>query len=185
MHENRRSLTRLSKFLSYVLRHSPESIGIELDPGGWADVSQLIAAAQRHGRHLDLQTLLEIVRTDPKRRYTLSEDGKRIRANYGHSVPVQLGLEPQCPPEVLYHGTASRFLGSIMRQGLVPAGRQYVHLSEDVVTAMTVGRRHGQPVVLVVDAAAMHRDGFHFYRTEGGTWLVHKVPPQYLQFRRA
>ncbi len=172
---------RLSRFLSYVLRHDPQAIGIELDAAGWADVEELVAAARRHGKQLERQTLVEIVERDEKRRYTLSADGQRIRANYGHSVPIRLALEPSRPPERLYHGTATRFLDSIMRQGLLPTGRQYVHLSLDVQTALQVGRRHGKPIVLVVDAGGMYADGFEFYCSAGGLWLVERVPVEYLR----
>lgn len=175
-----KDLTGKSKFLSYVLRHAPESIGLRLDANGWADVDALLAKAAEVGTALDRATLQEIVATSDKKRFTLSEDGARIRAAQGHSVAVELGLEPAPPPETLYHGTATRFLGAIRSEGLKPGSRQKVHLSADEVTARAVGQRHGKPVVLRIEAGAMHRDGYAFYRADNGVWLTDLVPPQYL-----
>jgi putative RNA 2'-phosphotransferase len=169
-----------SKFLSYVLRHNPTAIGLEPDPGGWAEVAELIRRAAEAGVQLDADRIKAVVRTSDKQRFRLSEDGTRIRANYGHSFDVDLGLEPVAPPERLYHGTATRFLESILEHGIQSMGRQYVHLSDDTATALAVGRRHGRPIVLVVDAAAMHSDGHPFLRSESGVWLVKWVPPQCL-----
>lgn len=177
-----RSLVRVSKFLSLVLRHHPERIGIELDPAGWVAVDELLAAARRADVDLDRATLGRVVAENDKRRFAFSPDGARIRASQGHSVPVELGLEPQAPPDVLFQGTASRFLEAIRREGLKPGARTHVHLSPDEATARTVGQRHGSPVVLHVAAGAMHRDGHAFVRSENGVWLAREVPAQYVGF---
>jgi putative RNA 2'-phosphotransferase len=169
-----------SKFLSYVLRHAPESIGLALDEQGWVALDLLIERANASGRKLDRASVLKVVAENDKKRFTVSDDGKRIRAAQGHSVRVDLNLVPTAPPEVLYHGTADRFLESILRDGLKPQSRQQVHLSNDVNTASVVGRRHGRPVVLKVEAGAMHRDGKSFYRADNGVWLTDDVPPRYL-----
>ncbi len=178
-------LVRLSKFLSYVLRHHPESIGLELDEGGWVRVDVLLAAAQQSGKTLDEGLLQQVVQQGGKRRFSFSEDGLRIRANYGHSIPVDLQLEPAEPPEFLYHGTARRFLGAIRREGLHRRGRNYVHLSLDEESAAQVGSRHGRPVVLVVEARRMHQAGHAFYCSQSGIWLTEEVPAQYLSFPEA
>jgi putative RNA 2'-phosphotransferase len=177
-----KKLVRISKFLSLVLRHKPETIGLSLDRRGWARVDELIAAANRAGVPLDQALLRQVVEQNDKQRFALSHDGLRIRASQGHSLPVDLGLEPLVPPQFLYHGTASRFLNSIRRQGLVPRGRMHVHLSPDEPTALRVGKRHGKPVVLTVQAGRMHRDGFRFYLSANGVWLTGKVPVEYLVF---
>jgi putative RNA 2'-phosphotransferase len=177
-----KKLVRISKFLSLVLRHKPETIGISLDRDGWARVDELIAAANRAGLPLDEASLRDVVEQNDKQRFAFSDDGLRIRASQGHSLPVDLDLEPLAPPQVLYHGTASRFLNSIRRQGLVPRGRMHVHLSPDEPTAVRVGKRHGKPVVLTVQAGRMHRDGFRFYLSANGVWLTQKVPVEYLVF---
>ena len=177
-------LTGLSKFLSYVLRHHPEAIGVEVDAQGWADVEALIGACVRAGRQMDRAVLAEIVATDSKQRYVLSEDGQRIRAAQGHSLPVDLGLSPRTPPETLYHGTARRFLASILHSGLVAGKRHHVHLSLSPDAAREVGRRHGEPVVLRVPAGEMVKAGHAFYRSDNGVWLTDSVPPRYLaEFR--
>jgi putative RNA 2'-phosphotransferase len=169
-----------SKFLSYVLRHAPDSIGLTLDANGWADISDLLTKAAASGTSLDGATLEAVVATSDKKRFTLSADGSRIRAAQGHSVTVELDLAPTTPPETLYHGTATRFLGAIRLEGLKPGSRQQVHLSADEVTAMAVGQRHGKPVVLRVAAGAMHTGGHVFTRADNGVWLVDAVPPQFL-----
>jgi len=177
-----RSLVRASKFLSLVLRHRPEHIGITLDSAGWVAVDELLAAARRTGFPLDRATLERVVAENDKRRFALSTDGARIRASQGHSVGVELGLKPQTPPDVLFHGTAARFLESIRREGLKPGSRTHVHLSADEETARVVGRRHGSPVVLGVEAGTMHRDGHEFLCSENGVWLAQAVPARYLGF---
>jgi putative RNA 2'-phosphotransferase len=175
-------LVRVSKFLSYVLRHRPESIGLSLDGGGWALVDELIATARRAGVSFDEDLLRQVVGQSDKKRLSFSDNCLRIRANYGHSITVDLELQPVVPPEVLYHGTARRFVESIRRQGLRREGRSYVHLSPDEHTAVGVGKRHGKPVVLVVQARCMHDAGFTFYRSESGVWLTEEVPAQHILF---
>ncbi len=170
----------ISKFLSYVLRHDPASIGLTLDPQGWVDVNDLLAKATTSGHSLDRTTLHRVVAENDKKRFTLSEDGDRIRAAQGHSVKVELGLSPADPPAVLYHGTADRFIDSILREGLRPQSRQQVHLSFDIATATAVGARHGRPVVLLIDAAGMQRDGRLFLRADNGVWLTDEVPSNYI-----
>lgn len=175
-------LVSISKFLSLVLRHRPETIGLVLDEEGWADVDALLRQADAAGVALDREVLHRVVAGSDKQRFALSKDGRRIRANYGHSIPVELGLEPVVPPAVLFHGTATRFLDAIRRQGLVSRGRNYVHLSPDEATAQNVGQRHGRPVVLRIQATRMHEQGFQFYRATDGTWLTERVPVRYLSF---
>ncbi len=174
-------LVRLSKFLSLVLRHEPERIGISLDSNGWVAVDDLIAAAARAGTPISRERLDLVVATNDKKRFAFSPDGTRIRASQGHSVEVELDLPPTVPPERLFHGTATRFLDAIRAEGLRPQSRQHVHLSPDEETAVKVGQRHGKPVVLVVLAGAMHREGHVFYRSENGVWLTAAVPPGYLE----
>ncbi len=171
-----RSQKQTGKFLCLVLRHRPEAIGITLDRHGWADVAHVLK-----GVGISMTELEEIVATDEKQRYRFSEDKTRIRANQGHSVPVDLELEEQEPPEFLYHGTVGTFLASIREQGLQRQSRQYVHLSKDVETAVKVGKRRGKPVVLQVAAGKMYADGLQFYLSENGVWLTHEVPPAYIK----
>jgi putative RNA 2'-phosphotransferase len=177
-----RSLVRASKWMSLVLRHRPTDFGVALDGAGWAGVDDLLAAAARAGVPLDDATLRRVVTENDKRRFALSDDGARIRASQGHSVGVELGLDPVEPPVVLFHGTATRFADSIRARGLVSGARQHVHLSADEATAVSVGARHGRPVVLRVDAARMHADGHRFFRSANGVWLVDAVPAEYLGF---
>lgn len=173
-------LVELSRFLSFVLRHQPDSIGLVLDQHGWARIDELINRANAAATRFTRGDLLRVLDASGKRRFMLSEDGLRIRAVQGHSLSVDLGLSPQDPPAHLYHGTASRFLESIRFEGLKAQGRQHVHLSMDMLTAWHVGRRHGQPVVLKVQALRMSVDGFLFYRAQNGVWLTDYVPPKYL-----
>lgn len=175
-------LVRTSKFLALVLRHAPERIGLELDEQGWASVEDLLRLASLHGRPLSRLLLERVVAENDKRRFAFSPDGTRIRANQGHSVAVDLDLPAVSPPERLYHGTATRFLESIRRSGLHPAGRRHVHLSADEATATAVGRRHGEPVVLVVRAGAMAAAGHAFFLSDNGVWLTERVPVAFLGF---
>jgi putative RNA 2'-phosphotransferase len=172
---------RLSRFLSWVLRHDPGRLGLELDRCGWADISKLIECARRGNVHLTREVLFEIVETDAKARYQLSYDLTRIRALYGHSVDVDLGLAPKKPPRLLYHGTAARFLDAIMKHGISPGKRQFVHLCADPQTAMQVGARHGRPVILVVDSGLMYNEGIELYRSTRETWLVRAVPAKFIR----
>lgn len=179
---NDRQITSTSKFLSLLLRHQPEVIGLELDSNGWAEVDELIRLANTdRPNQLDRELIEIVVSTNAKQRFVLSEDGERIRANQGHSIEVDLGLTPVAPPPKLFHGTASRFLDSIMAQGLRKQSRQHVHLSDDLATATNVGTRHGSPCVLIVDAAAMHAAGHEFFQSANEVWLTDVVPPQYLK----
>ena len=170
-----------SKFLSLVLRHAPQTIGLTLDGSGWANVDELISLANAHGQALSRALVEEIVETSDKKRFALNEDRSRIRANQGHSVEVDLGLEPREPPDILFHGTADRFLAPILSTGVNSQARQHVHLSSSVEVARSVGVRHGRPVILVVDAKGMQRDGHRFHLSENGVWLTSAVPPQYMR----
>lgn len=175
-----RTHTETSRFLSYVLRHAPESIGLEIDREGWVEVDALVRAACAAGRPLDRALLEAVIRDNDKQRFALSDDGLRVRAVQGHSTGrVQLEYEALTPPDVLYHGTASRFMRSIDAQGLRPGRRHHVHLTEDPATARTVGARYGLPVLLRVDARAMHADGMVFHRADNGVWLTGCVPARY------
>lgn len=170
-----------SKFLSYVLRHAPEAIGLSLDREGWADIDALIAGAATQGRALDIELIRAVVDGSAKKRFALSQDGLRIRAVQGHSTEtVAITREALTPPDVLFHGTATRFLDAILAEGLKPGSRHQVHLSADETTAVAVGQRHGKPVVLKIDARAMHQQGRAFYQAENGVWLVDAVPPAFL-----
>lgn len=172
--------TNVSKYLSMILRHKPEAIGITLDAHGWADVDELIQGiAKTYTFNKDILEI--IVRTDAKQRYAFNDDHTKIRANQGHSVPVDLELTPVPPPDVLYHGTGEKYTVSIDRTGLQPKQRLHVHLSKDMATAKTVGSRHGNPVIYQIDSAAMYRDGHAFYQSANGVWLTNAVPVQYLK----
>ena len=175
-------LVRISKFLSLVLRHKPEIIALSLDQGGWARVDELLIKANQADLSLNKQLLRQVVEQNDKQRFAFSDDGLRIRASQGHSFPIDLGLEPLTPPEYLFHGTATRFLESIQRRGLVPNKRNHVHLSPDEETAARVGRRHGRPVVLTIRAGRLYRDGFRFYCSTNRVWLTGAVPQEYIVF---
>ena len=175
-----KSLTHASKFLSLILRHKPEAVGITLDEHGWADVSELLQGI-RKTHPLTIEQLEEIVRTDEKQRYSFNDDKTKIRANQGHSVNVDVELEVTEPPEFLYHGTGEKYVSGICKKGLIPRSRLYVHLSEDIETAKKVGARHGTPVVFRIKSGEMHREGFRFYRSVNGVWLTVHVPVKYLE----
>lgn len=175
------NLNKLSVFISLVLRHKPEAAHITLDEHGWADVDELLAGINDTGRKIDMEILEEIVRTDNKQRYSFNEDKTLIRANQGHSIPVDVELEEKQPPQFLYHGTADRFLESIMAEGLKPMNRLYVHLSKDEETAVKVGKRHGNPVVLKISAEEMYHDGKKFYLSKNGVWLTKYIEKKYIQ----
>lgn len=165
-----------------MLRHRPEHFGVRLDAAGWAAMDDAVVGLARRGLDVDRALVLEVVASSDKRRFALSPDGRRIRANQGHSIDVDLGLAAVTPPPVLYHGTVVRFLAGIRERGLLPRGRRHVHLSGDPETAERVGRRRGPPVVLTVDAAPMAAGGHPFFRSENGVWLTDRVPPEYLRF---
>ncbi|NDO80505.1 RNA 2'-phosphotransferase [Citrobacter sp. NCU1] len=177
----RNSFTDVSKFLSYVLRHHPEAMGLEVDSEGWADIDALIRCAAQGNHPLDRQLILSIVGTSDKKRFALSADGKRIRAVQGHSSQhVDIRFVEKMPPEFLFHGTATRFVDAIRQQGLRAGSRQYVHLSADETTATAVGKRHGKPVVLKIDARLMHSQGIAFYQADNGVWLTKTVPVSFI-----
>ncbi|MCR1000740.1 RNA 2'-phosphotransferase [Serratia rubidaea] len=174
-------LNKTSKFLSYVLRHQPEAIGITLDSDGWIDIDGLIIQANQHGESLTRELIEQVVKKNDKKRFTLSDDGLKIRAAQGHSTrQVEVNHAEQVPPEFLYHGTATRFIDSIKEQGLVAGARHYVHLSADERTAISVGRRHGKPVALKIKALLMSQQGFKFYLADNGVWLTKQVPFHFL-----
>jgi len=174
--------TNQSKFLSWVLRRRPDLIDLEMDEQGWADLSELVRQAKVHGADLSRSDVRALVNASEKQRFALSADGTRIRAQHGHSVAVDLALEPAMPPERLFHGTASRFLPAIRQQGLLAGRRRSVHLSQTETLAEAVGRRHGMPVVLTVRARALHAEGQSFFQSASGIWLTDRVPPGFLVF---
>ena len=173
------NLTSTSKFVSLILRHKPEIIGIQLDEHGWANVDGLIAEISKT-RKFNREMLEEIVRTDNKQRFTFNEDKTKIRANQGHSIPVDVELPVAIPPETLWHGTGEKYVASIDQQGLIPKGRLYVHLSSDATTATKVGSRHGKPVLYIVKTKEMYDDGYSFFLSKNGVWLTKEVPVKYL-----
>lgn len=177
-------IKKLSKFLSLILRHKPDIVGISLDEHGWADVEALLRGIQKSGRNIDASLLEKVVAENDKQRFSFSEDRKRIRANQGHSLQVDVELVSRKPPAVLYHGTVERNRASIEEKGLLRGTRLYVHLSEDVETAIKVAaRRKGERLIYQVDAGRMFRDGFMFYRSVNGVWLTKRVPTDYLRLR--
>ncbi len=173
-------LTDISKYMSLILRHKPEVIGITLDEHGWANVDELIAGIAKDNT-FDMAMLEEIVATDNKQRYSFNEDKTLIRANQGHSIPVDVELEKKEPPEILFHGSAVKFEESIDAQGLVPKSRLYVHLSKDYATAVNVGQRHGKPAVYEVMSGKMALEGYEFFLSANGVWLTKEVPVKYLR----
>ena len=178
--ERPRAVT-VSKFLAKHLRHQPESIGLVLDEAGWARVDELLAASARADFPITRAELDAAVFAPGKRRYVYDESAERVRAAQGHSVDVELGYDPAAPPAVLFHGTHPRAIDAILREGLAQMGRRHVHLSIDVETATQVGARRGRPIVLEVDAAALHADGHPFYLADNGVWLTDAVPPERLR----
>lgn len=173
------NLNSISKYISLILRHKPETIGISLDEHGWADVADLISGINKT-RPFTFEMLEEIVASDNKQRYSFNSDKTLIRANQGHSVPVDVELAKKTPPKVLYHGTGKKYTDSIDKEGLLPKSRLYVHLSADTDTAYKVGKRHGEPVIYVVDTLKMAEDGFEFFQSVNGVWLTKAVPAEYL-----
>lgn len=174
------NMSKESRLLSLVLRHKPEEIGITLDKGGWAVVSELLKGMSARGNKITMAELEEIVATNDKQRFSFNETKTKIRANQGHSVSVDLGLKPVVPPKILYHGTAISNLDVILKTGIKKMNRLHVHLSADVATASKVGSRHGKPVVLEVNAEAMHKDGHAFFQSANQVWLTDKVPVEYI-----
>jgi putative RNA 2'-phosphotransferase len=172
-------LVKISKYLSKHLRHQPERIGIQLAPGGWVAVDELLAACKKYQFPINRTELEEVVANNDKKRFSFDSTGTLIRANQGHSVEIDLQLEPTEPPGVLYHGTGHGAVEAILQEGLRKMSRHHVHLSKDIATAKKVGARHGRPVVFEVNSAAMHEAGYTFYCSENGVWLVDSVPPEY------
>ena len=175
-------MSKTSRFLSLVLRHKPQTLGLTLGPGGWVQVDDLLRGLKKAGRGMSRDQLERIVAENDKRRYTLSADGKRIRAAQGHSVNIDLNLSAAIPPDQLFHGTASSSLDAIWNEGLKSGRRHHVHLSSDPETAVRVGARHGRPVVLTIATAGMRADGHEFLQADNGVWLTNHVPPAYLGF---
>ena len=173
-------LKKTSKFISLILRHKPETIGISLDEHGWANVAELIEGISKT-QYIDMAMLEEIVTTDNKQRYSFNEDKTLIRANQGHSIPVDVELPEKKPPVILYHGTGEKYVSSIDEQGLIPKSRLYVHLSKDEQTAKTVGSRHGRPIIYEIHASEMYEDGYIFYLSVNGVWLTKSVPVKYMK----
>lgn len=173
---------RTSKLMSYVLRHNPSELDLDMDEQGWVLIDQLISNARTKGKKISIDIVRTAVETNDKKRFTISEDGKYIRANQGHSINVDLALTPVDPPEVLLHGTATKNLDEIMKGGLKKMNRHHVHLSEDQDTATAVGTRYGKPILLKIDAKKMAEDGFDFYRSANNVWLVEAVPSKYISF---
>lgn len=172
----------ISKFLSFVLRHSPETIGLKLDENGWANVDELIPQSNKHKVPLDFDLLQVVVATNDKKRFLFNEDKTKIRASQGHSINVELNLNEVAPQGFLYHGTIATSIDSIKETGLQKMSRQHVHLSKDKETAIKVGGRRGKPVILTVDAERMQLEGFKFYLSENGVWLTDEVPARYIEF---
>lgn len=173
-------LVKISKYLSKHLRHQPERIGIKLAPGGWVSIDELLAACQKKAFPINRNELEEVVASNDKKRFSFDETGRLIRANQGHSIEVDLQLEPTTPPEVLYHGTGHGAVEAILQSGLCKMSRHHVHLSAEIATAKIVGARHGRPVIFAVDALIMHQANYRFYCSDNGVWLVDYVPPEYL-----
>lgn len=177
-------LKKTGIFISLILRHKPDVIGISLDEHGWANVQELISGINKtQGYSIDMSMLEEIVRTDNKQRYGFNEDRSKIRANQGHSINVDVELKEAVPPEILYHGTGEKYVDSINAEGLKPKSRLYVHLSKDVETAVTVGSRHGQPIVYTIASGEMYRQGYTFYLSENGVWLTKNVPIDFMKIK--
>jgi len=175
-------LVSTSKFLSLVLRHKPEEIGLSLDANGWASIDDLILLASKKGTALTREVIEAVTADNDKKRFVISPNGKKIRANQGHSVAIDLGLIPQTPPPILFHGTATRFLESIREKGLLHGARQHVHLSADEAVAVSVGQRHGKPITLTIAAATMSEQGHSFFLSENGVWLTEHVPVSFVGF---
>ncbi|QAX84768.1 RNA--NAD 2'-phosphotransferase [Pseudomonas sp. DTU12.3] len=178
---NKKQLTHISKFLSFVLRHNPKSIDIQLDSEGWTLINDIIEGAEKQGLSINKSQILSILELSEKKRFAVSDDETKIRALQGHTTSdVDIAYAEKIPPEFLYHGTAKNFLRSILKDGLIPGSRQYVHLTQDLQSAIAVGGRHGSPIALKINALEMHRNGVHFYQAENGVWLTKKVHPTYI-----
>ena len=175
-----KQIKHISKLMSLVLRHKPGEIGLQLDENGWANVEELILKINASGINVNLDTINTVVETNDKKRFSFNQDKTMIRANQGHSIEVELNLNVVLPPVILFHGTAERFLESILKDGLTKQQRQHVHLSELHETAKAVGSRHGKPAILTIDARAMAENNFLFYLSVNNVWLVDSVPVEYI-----
>lgn len=173
-------MKNISKFISYILRHNPSAVGIELDAHGWADVNALIEGVCKTGRFLNMQMLEEIVKNDNKQRFSFNDDRTKIRANQGHSIEVDVEMKVCPPPDILYHGTAEKYIESIRENGILKGNRNYVHLSKDKETAIKVGARHGKAIVLKIDTRQMYADGYIFLLSANGVWQTEQVPIKYV-----
>lgn len=178
---DKNSYTQLSKFLSLVLRHKPEEVGIELDPNGWTNVKELIQKMNSHGKQIDLETLEIIIETNNKRRFSFNGDKSLVRANQGHSVEVDLGYSTKVPPKKLFHGTGAKYVESIYETGIQKRNRHHVHLSKDVETAISVGQRHGKAVIFEILSHEMFKEGFEFFESENGVWLTDEIPVRFMR----
>lgn len=172
----------ISKFLSYVLRHNPEKLGITLDENGWTSVTVLLEKINIEPYSLSMEELEDVVATNNKKRFAFNANKTMIRANQGHSVNIDLALQPKEPPRYLYHGTVEKFITSIQEKGLIKGTRQHVHLSDDKETAINVGSRRGKPIILTIRSGEMHAQGFTFYQSENGVWLIETVSPEFIEF---
>ncbi|MFB5652563.1 RNA 2'-phosphotransferase [Leptospira wolffii] len=173
-------LTKISKHISYVLRHNPDSIGLKLDSHGWADVKELISKSEDHGIYCSIETIHRILVQSKKSRFELSSNGKRIKAKHGHSIQVEIGLLPNFPPSILYHGTTLKNIESIKENGILRMSRVYVHLSTNPIEARKIGERHGKPLVFAIKAQEMHRNGYEFYISDNNIWLTKVVPKEFI-----
>jgi len=179
---SKKQQTYISKYLSLILRHRPQTIGIQLDQNGWAEVDQLIQKSNKYGVKFDKKILNHVVATNSKKRFAFNERCDKIRASQGHSIEIELGYSNQEPPKILFHGTSQKSVKSILDKGLIKQNRQYVHLSSHIDTAIKVGQRRGKPMVFLILAKEMYRDGFEFFISENGVWLTECVPTKYLKF---
>lgn len=179
---NEKTIKDTSKFLSLVLRHSPEKINLQLDENGWALVNELIIQCNKFHKAINHELLNYVVKTNDKKRFAFNEDKSKIRASQGHSISIDLDIEQVQPPEFLYHGTVDKFVEVIKKEGLKKMSRQHVHLSQDKETAIKVGSRRGKPIILIVKAKKMYQDGFLFYLSENNVWLTNEVPTNYIEF---
>lgn len=172
----------ISKFLSYILRHNPDKLGITLDTNGWTSVAILLEKINVEPYSLSMEELEDVVATNNKKRFTFNEDKTMIRASQGHSVNIDLALQPKKPPSYLYHGTVEKFITSIQEKGLIKGTRQHVHLSADKETAINVGSRRGKPIILTIRSGEMHAQHHAFYQSENGVWLTEEVPTKFIEF---
>ncbi|WP_431164973.1 RNA 2'-phosphotransferase [Tenacibaculum halocynthiae] len=181
---NEKNIKRISKFLSLLLRHQPEKIGLQLDSNGWATVEELLQKSRKHGVRFTIDELEGVVVNNDKKRFTFNDDKTKIRANQGHSLKtIDLELKPVQPPEFLYHGTVAKFMNAIHDKGLQKMSRQHVHLSTEIETAMKVGSRRGKPIILTVKSGEMQSEGYEFYLSENNVWLTDNVPSEFIVFK--